>query len=295
MRLPDFVIIGAAKSGTTTLYQQFLRHPGFFMSEPKEPTYFARDERYNRGEDWYSSLFEPALPDQVCGEASTNYTNITEYPETINRMKALLPDAKLVYIMRHPVDRAYSHYKQLISNKRYDDPDYKVQDSFEEHIKKDRSVIDSSNYILQIEAFLEHYRRDQFLFLFDTELRKDLNGTLRRVCEFLEVSPEGFSAELAVAKSNDSAAKDDWLIREKLLEPFTRLPAYDALSNLLPRSVKDRIFSILANSPRKRHLEQEYIPPPMLDSTRAELLAFFATPNKKLEEFLDTKLPDWSI
>lgn len=183
-KLPDFIIIGAAKAGTTSLYRYLTRHPNIFMSEPKEPTYFARDERFKRGETWYLSLFQDARSDQLCGEASTNYTNWPLYPDTVTRMAKLAPAVKLIYLMRHPVDRAYSHYIQLIQNIRTDNPDYKFDRTFEEHIATDDSVIQSSNYMLQINQYLTHYSRDQMLFLTFEEFIKDPQSSLIQVANF---------------------------------------------------------------------------------------------------------------
>ena len=109
-RLPDFIIIGAAKAGTTTLHHYLDLNPQIYMSSPKEPCFFSDDEIYVKGVDWYSSLFSSAKPDQACGEASTRYSPYPQYTEAAPRMAELLPHVKLIYIMRHPVDRAYSHH-----------------------------------------------------------------------------------------------------------------------------------------------------------------------------------------
>ena len=74
LRLPDFFIIGSAKSGTTTLYRYLCRHPNIFMSTPKEMSFFSKDKEYERGVEWYASLFADASENQLCGEASTTYT-----------------------------------------------------------------------------------------------------------------------------------------------------------------------------------------------------------------------------
>ena len=71
MSLPDFFIIGAAKAGTTSLFALLERHPDIFMSTPKEPEFFARDDLYSKGLESYADLFEQALPGQILGEAST--------------------------------------------------------------------------------------------------------------------------------------------------------------------------------------------------------------------------------
>ena len=110
MSKPDFIIIGAAKSGTTTLYQYLCRHPQIYMSTPKEPDFFSLDMNYHKGIEWYESLFDGAKPEQICGEASTTYSRWHQHPKAAERISQYLPKVKLIYIMRHPVDRAYSFY-----------------------------------------------------------------------------------------------------------------------------------------------------------------------------------------
>jgi hypothetical protein len=104
-RQPNFITIGAMKSATSTLHEQLKQQPGFFMSEEKEPNFFSNDEIYANGLDWYSSLFSNAAPGDLCGESSTHYTKLTTYPHTVARMKAALPHVKLIYMIRHPIDR----------------------------------------------------------------------------------------------------------------------------------------------------------------------------------------------
>ena len=109
-RLPDFIIIGAMKSATSTLHNQLSAQPGIFMSTPKEPNFFSDDEIYSRGLSWYKGLFSDAKPDDICGESSTHYTKLPDYPDTIARLKSAVPQPKLIYVMRHPIDRLVSHY-----------------------------------------------------------------------------------------------------------------------------------------------------------------------------------------
>ena len=114
MKLPDFIIIGAAKAGTTSLYALLDRHPDIFMPAHKEPEFFARDDHYAKGIDSYATLFEGATPHQQVGEASTLYSLAPFFGHTAGRIKAHLPQVKLIYVMREPVARAYSFYVQLI-------------------------------------------------------------------------------------------------------------------------------------------------------------------------------------
>jgi hypothetical protein len=292
-RIPDFIIIGAAKAGTTTLYRYLARHPNIFMSEPKEPTYFARDERFRRGEDWYLSLFQDAGSDQLCGEASTNYTNWPLYPDTVARMADLTPSAKLIYLMRNPVDRAYSHYIQLIQNIRTDDPEYKFDRSFEEHIASDDSVIQSSNYMLQINQYLARYGRDQMLFLLFEEFIADPQSSLAQVADFLGID-RGFDfLGMGEVKANLNRNKEFWLLRSRLTAPLKALPGGRFIADRLPQSARDQIFSWLKHLPQRKRIEAEYIPPKMKAETRSKLLDHFKLPNKHLSEFLGRDLSIW--
>ncbi len=102
------MIIGAMKCGTSTLHSQLAARSGFLMSDPKEPNFFSDDERFARGVAEYAKLFESAGSEQLCGESSTHYTKLPTHPRTVERMAKLLPGARFVYVIRHPLDRIVS-------------------------------------------------------------------------------------------------------------------------------------------------------------------------------------------
>jgi hypothetical protein len=109
-RLPDFIIAGAPRSATTWLYLLARRHPQLAMAEPMvpEPKFFLVDELWQRGVDYYSKKwFNPLPVDRTLGEKSTNYL---EAPEVAERISRVLPRVKLIFLLRNPVDRAYSNY-----------------------------------------------------------------------------------------------------------------------------------------------------------------------------------------
>lgn len=109
-RLPDFIIAGAPRSGTTWLYRLAQRHPQLAMAQPivPEPKFFLVDELWKRGLDYYSSKwFEPLPAGRMLGEKSANYL---ESPVVAERIYRALPRVKLIFVLRNPVDRAYSNY-----------------------------------------------------------------------------------------------------------------------------------------------------------------------------------------
>lgn len=292
-RLPDFFIIGAAKAGTTTLYRYLARHPEVFMSVPKEPNFFAFDERFRDGKAWYLSLFQDARPGQLCGDASTNYSNWPRYPHTVARMADLAPDAKLIYLLRQPVTRAYSHYIQLIQNIRTENPDYKFEHTFEEHIAADDSVIQCSHYMLQIRQYLARFPREQMLFLLYEDFVRDPRPALTQVANFLGIDLRVDLMGAGEVRENLNRDKDDWIIRSHTTTPLRMLPGGQFIADQLPQSLRDRIYAALTRLPRYKRIFAEYIPPGMKPETRARLLDHFRAPNAELAEFLQRDLSIW--
>lgn len=113
MRLPDFIIIGAMKSGTSSLYQWLAEQPELTLPVVKEPHFFSRPEAWKRGLNWYGSLFAEDRR-QLVGEASTTYTNPDHAAVAAARMAAAVPDVRLIYVLRHPLERLRSHYRHLV-------------------------------------------------------------------------------------------------------------------------------------------------------------------------------------
>ncbi|HUE84637.1 MAG TPA: sulfotransferase [Vicinamibacterales bacterium] len=117
MKLPTFLIGGAQKSGTTTLHHYLSAHPDIFIPRrPQELHFFDFDPNYVRGVHWYASHFTSATPaHRAIGQTSPLYLYAPDAPE---RIAALLPDVKLIFIRRNPVDRAFSHYWHAIKKGR---------------------------------------------------------------------------------------------------------------------------------------------------------------------------------
>jgi hypothetical protein len=184
MRLPDFLIIGAMKSGTTTLYNDLLLNPRIFMPVDKEPHNLTSDAVLTpEGRAAYAALFAPARPDQLCGEASTGYTKRPTFEGVAPRARALLgPSLKLVYVVREPVSRAISHhYHDFSWNAIHGDADRALRESPE--------FTDYSRYAYQLEPWLDTFGQNNVLVIIFEEYVKDRRGTVERVSRFLGVEP----------------------------------------------------------------------------------------------------------
>jgi hypothetical protein len=177
-RLPDFLIIGAMKCATSTLHDQLAMQPGIFMSTPKEPFFFSNDEVWKKGIAWYQSLFDQAHDGDLCGESSTHYTKLPTYPKTIERMREHIPHAKLIYVIRHPIDRLVSHYI-------HDWTENKIHVPIDDAIHSYPDLIDYSRYAMQIQPFLDTYGLEKVLLVFFERLITSPQQEFERICEFL--------------------------------------------------------------------------------------------------------------
>ena len=180
MTLPDFVIIGAMKCGTSTLHAQLAAQPQFFMSEPKEPNFFSDDEIYAKGEDWYRGLFAAAPAGAVKGESSTHYTKLPTHPHTVDRLGRLIPDAKFIYLMRDPVERLISHYIHEWTTG-------VIACGIDEAIDKHPELIAYSRYAYQLEPFVARFGRARILPAMFEDMTANPDATLKRVTGFLGV------------------------------------------------------------------------------------------------------------
>lgn len=185
--LPNFLIIGAEKAGTTWLYDRLRRHPDIFMPDVKELHHFNRENSNlespaNNFEtqdlDWYEAHFEEAEGENAIGEATPMYLCDTEAPAQIHHA---IPDVKLVACLRYPTDRAYSHY-WMARGKEH------TSMGFKEVVQsRDVQFIERGRYGRQIEHYLDYFDRDQILILIHEEVFVAPSKLLNRVCSFLDV------------------------------------------------------------------------------------------------------------
>ena len=252
--LPDFVIIGAMKSGTTSLYDFLIKNPAIASASKKELHYFSL--RHNRSKLWYCSNFPSNLSRHyfykktnqrlLSGEASPIYLF---YPLVPGRMKKTLPDVKLIVILRNPVDRAYSHYHhslrsnvepmsfekavELEGERCAGEREQLIRDpNFIPKHYRDHSYLARGVYADQLENWFKHYDRKQFLILTTEDFHENPQQTLDQVFDFLGVHPFQVGSLKNRNVGNYKEMNED--TRKFLIEYFK--PHNERLSKLLQRS-----------------------------------------------------------
>ncbi len=186
---PDFIIIGAMKCGTSTLQAQLAAQAGVFMTTPKEPNYFSDDDVYGLGSDWYASLFADAQSNDVTGEASTHYTKLPTYPETIARMQSEIAAPKMIYLIRNPVQRAISHFVHEWTENRMGDD---IEQAFRDNI----TLVDYGRYAMQIKPFIDAYGADAVHLTCLEGLKADPDGEFAKITDFLGLKDAKWTHDL---------------------------------------------------------------------------------------------------
>jgi hypothetical protein len=182
--LPNLIVIGAQKCGTSALHFYLGLHPEISMSQPKELNFFIRQRNWDLGAEWYRRQFDPRAA--VRGESSPNYTAYPQFRGVPRRMQSLVPDAKLIYLVRDPLERIAAHWVHSYAKGRIDHP----LDELE--LANRQNFVARSRYHWQLKKFLRRYPIEHILILDQDDLRHDRDAALRRVFEFAGVDP-GFT------------------------------------------------------------------------------------------------------
>jgi hypothetical protein len=228
--LPNFLIIGAMKGGTTSLWHYLRSHPQVFMPQKKELHFFSNEGVWSRGLEWYEGQFSDAPRTAVAvGEASTTYSKHPEYPGVPARIASVIPDIRLIYVIRQPIERMRSQYLHHVAMGREQDP-------VEKALLSRPTYMNNSRYAMQIACYLEYFHRGQLLILKSEELRGDRIPTLRRVHEFLEID-EGWvppTIDQEFYRTGERRKVRPTAVR------IRRLPGIHSIGRLVPSAWKDR-------------------------------------------------------
>ncbi len=294
IRRPNLFIVGAAKAGTTSLYAWLKRHPLVYMSPVKEPHFFGTRVggspglQLYRSLDRYLSLFAAARDEHVAaGEASTSYLWDPDAPGSIRDFS---PDAKVIILLRDPVDRAYSHYLMDLRNGRQALPFYEalVQDYY--HGKKlwgdGRLYVEVGLYAEQVERYLEAFGSERVLIVSMLDLRRDPLRALERTLSFVgveggwEVGDVTLEARNQFALPRNGAAR---AVNRYINDLMAKYMLVQHLAYHIPEPIRRAVRWVLFGSASK---------PPRDERAVEFLLSFYERDVDRLEGILGRKMPD---
>jgi hypothetical protein len=290
-RKPDFFIVGAAKSGTTSLYSYLIQHPTIFMPELKEPHFFGEWHPATgvKNLEEYLNLFA-RVPEEIrAGEATTAYLYSSSGAQEIKRFQ---PIAKIIMILRNPVDRAYSNYWEQREGKYWESREPVETLSFEEALEAEPERIQQGwgyafhyvacgHYAEQVARYLDVFGYDAVrVYLFE-DLVVDAEAVCRDVFSFLEVDP---NYPIKVAKAyNPSGPSRSALLSKLIYERLSiKVPVKKVLPITIRRSVKEWLRAKNVGSIPKMNPE-----------TRSRLQGVFRNDILRLEKLIGRDLSNW--
>ncbi|MEM9412172.1 MAG: sulfotransferase [Planctomycetota bacterium] len=204
--LPNTFVIGAMKSATTSLCNLLSQHPNVFVPRIKEPDFYSRDEVFSKGFQWYESMFNVGSQHQVVIDGSTSYAKQLQFPRASKRLAEHRPDAKIIYILRHPIDRLCSHWKHEVLKNR-------TRLNLNDFIIQQPEAIDISCYWKQISLYRDQFPKEQILVLFTQEFHEQPIQILDECCRFLKLPKHDFITSQQTANRSDSRRPDAWPVR----------------------------------------------------------------------------------
>jgi hypothetical protein len=294
MRMPDFFIVGAPKCGTTALSDYLDQHPSICMAWRKETHHFATDllapDDYYRAQAHYQELFQAARADQLLGEASVYYLFSLEAAKNIYAANS---QAKIIAMLRNPVDQIPSYHSQIVYNGTEtindlaqalaaEEPRRTAATSTRPRAAAKLFYTEVVRYAEQLERYFKLFGREQVLVILYDDFKKDTASVYRNTLRFLGVDPD-FQASLSVVNSNKR-------MRSAALQTLLREPpgALRAAARMIPTRTRYKIKTLL------RKLGTSYEPRRPLDAAlRAQLQQQLAPEVDRLAQLLDRDLSHW--
>jgi hypothetical protein len=275
--LPTFLVIGARKAGTVAMYVYLRDHPQVFMSATKELRFFVAERNWDKGLDWYERQFEDAGDAVAVGEATPGYTSYPEHTGVPERIAKVLPEARLVYVVRHPIERMRSDYFDQVLRGAERAP-------IDQALRGDPGYLDRSRYALQVDQYMEHFPPEQLLVIRSEDLRGARRATLRRVYGFLGVD-EGWESPVLAREYHRTA---EWRVPRPSLESVRGSRSYRALSRLAPRSVKKVVRPLITRKAGQRA-------PEIPDDLRKRLADILTEDVRRLRAYMQPDFDGWGL
>lgn len=291
--LPNFLVVGAQKSGTTSLHHYLQAHPDIYLPAQKETKFFVHDKYYNKGLEFYETeYFSERSSERAVGEVDPDYLY---YQGALPRIAQDLDPAtlKLIFIFRNPVERAFSHY--LMTFRRGQEPL-----TFEEAIEAEPARISEGHmenlrysyvtrgyYLRQVERFLGDMDKSQMLFLLSEDLEADPTACLQQVYTFLGVSNDFVPSNLGERFHRATVPRSLSMLRWiKGRGAGKKLLRFMVPSTSLRKIFRDRLLRLNQTTPSDLVLTTE---------TRERLVEIYRSENSRLAAFLGRNLDHWNL
>jgi len=292
---PNLFIVGAAKSGTTSLQRYISKHNDVFFCKPKEPRFFS--SKYNnfphngqgdyiadnftiKEESKYIDLFKSVKSEKIIGEASVDYLY---YYKTAYDIKKYSPNAKIIITLRNPVDRAFSAYVHLLGSNREDL-------TFEEALTQERYRMeknyefiwfykDVGKYYQQVKIYLEVFGEENILIILFDEMKKDIKNIMKKITFFLNINTD-FSIDEPIKYNLSGIPKNktmNMILKNRQLQHLAK--------KIFPsRIVRKMGYKILEKNLRK---------PILAEKTRSKLIDYFSEDIISLQDLMGRNLSPW--
>lgn len=290
MTKPNLFLIGAMKSGTTTLHELLARHPQISMCEPKEPCHFVDPDQlqtlwpemwrkaYWKSEAAYLALFADKAGARHVGESSTDYSKRPRIDGVAERIAAYNPEARFIYIMRDPVERTISHYWHMVELRG------ELREPLEA-IVDDPHYTDVSHYADQLAPYIERFGRDRIIALTFEDLKRDPQAVMHTVFGWLGVD-EDFVPDGDVPAQN--VTPDE--VKQKragmgLLDRLRHSDTWSAVGGYVPSAVRKVGVALVEKKVTRREVS--------VDAVVAHLRPLQQAQTRVLEKQLGRRFDEW--
>lgn len=302
MTLPNFLIIGAEKAGTTSLYHYLKEHPEVYMSEEKEPFYFICKDGFpeilgNKIENdnflktritslkTYEKLFEKATVEKAIGEASASYLYV---PEAARNIKNIIPNAKLIVVLRHPIERAYSNFLHCIGR------GIEPLRSFEEAISKEPTrkkenwglvfyYKEKGFYYKYLKTYFNLFDKNQIKIFLYEDFKNNTSTVLKEIFNFLDVN-DSFSPEILEKHNVSKKHGLKYNTLTGLLKSKNPIKLF--MKDLIPKQIRNKMISVIDK------VNSEPVAP-MLTETKAALIQDYKEDILNLQDLIKLDLSHW--
>ena len=279
--MPNLIIIGGLKCGTTSIHHYLGLHPDAQMSKPKELNFFVEELNWDLGLDWYGARFDDRHP--VRGESSPHYTNLPRFSGVAERIQRHCPDAKLLYMVRDPIKRILSHWVHATG------AGYEHGEMDDVLSRPDAAYVHRSQYWMQLQPYLERFDRSQIQVIAQEELQSDRQGTMRNAFAFAGVDSDFYSEQFAREWEKSSAKESE---RYQFMEKLIKLPgfrSFDRNFDRLPERMRWMVEKIV-HDPEAPSAAKPEIPESIMEILRPQFTEDVAA----LQEFAGREFAGWN-